>query len=145
RFRAEAEAVARLRHPNIVQIYEVGEHDGRPFLALEFIEGGTLASRLGPDLPPARQAVELVEVLARAMDFAHRNGVVHRDLKPANILLENDEARTNAQSRVARSGRSARSSSGTHQSCAVGSSERVIPKVSDFGLAKRLDDDSHRT
>jgi eukaryotic-like serine/threonine-protein kinase len=87
RFQAEAEVVARLRHPNIVQVYEVGAHDGRPFLALEFVEGGSLASRLKSTPQPPRQAAQLVETLARAVDYAHQQGVVHRDLKPANILL----------------------------------------------------------
>src|SRR5262245_38672996 len=87
RFRTEAEAVARLQHPNIVQIYEVGEHAGRPFFSLEFVDGGSLASRLDGTPLPARAAAELVEPLARAMHYAHQRGVVHRDLKPANILL----------------------------------------------------------
>jgi WD40 repeat protein/tRNA A-37 threonylcarbamoyl transferase component Bud32 len=87
RFRAEAEAVARLQHPNVVQIHEVGEHDGLPFLCLEYVDGGSLAGQLGGiPLTPAR-AAELVEVLARAMHAAHLKGVVHRDLKPHNVLL----------------------------------------------------------
>ena len=90
RFRAEADAFARLRHPNIVQIHEVGEHDGLPFLVLEYVDGGTLADRLaGIPLPP-RQAAALTEQLARAVQFAHDAGVVHRDLKPANVLLSKD-------------------------------------------------------
>jgi tetratricopeptide (TPR) repeat protein len=90
RFRAEAEAVARLQHPNIVQIYEVGEHQGLPFFALEFVEGGSLATRLNGTAWPEREAAELVEVLARAVDYAHRCHLVHRDLKPHNILLTAD-------------------------------------------------------
>jgi tRNA A-37 threonylcarbamoyl transferase component Bud32 len=90
RFRAEAEAIARLQHPNIVQIYEVGENGGRPFFALEFVEGGSLDTKLaGGPLPP-REAAGLVEVLARAVHAAHRRGIVHRDLKPANVLLTAD-------------------------------------------------------
>jgi serine/threonine protein kinase len=87
RFHAEAEAVARLHHPNIVQIYESGEHDGLPYLALEFVGGGTLKGRLEGTPQPVRPAVQLVEVLARAIHAAHARGLVHRDLKPANILL----------------------------------------------------------
>jgi WD40 repeat protein/Flp pilus assembly protein TadD len=87
RFRSEAEAVARLRHPNIVQIYEVGEAEGRPFFSLELAEGGSLAQRLDGTPFPARQAAELVETLARAMHSAHRRGIIHRDLKPANVLF----------------------------------------------------------
>src|SRR5436305_6353386 len=87
RFRTEAEAVARLQHPNIVQIYEVGEHEGHPYAALEFVEGGSLDRKLAGTPLPARQAAQLVEVLARAVQEAHDRGIVHRDLKPANVLL----------------------------------------------------------
>jgi serine/threonine protein kinase len=86
-FRTEAEAVARLQHPNIVQIHEVGDQNGLPYFALEFCAGGSLAQKLqGTPLPP-ELAARLVETLARAMQAAHRAGIVHRDLKPANILL----------------------------------------------------------
>jgi WD40 repeat protein len=106
RFRTEAEAIARLQHPNIVQIYEVGEHNGLPFMSLELCPGGSLDSRLGGTPLPPRQAAQLVETLARAMQAAHQAHVIHRDLKPANVLLAAD---------------------GT-------------PKITDFGLAKKLDD-----
>jgi WD40 repeat protein len=106
RFRTEAEAIARLQHPNIVQVYEVGEHDGQPFFSLEFCSGGSLERKLnGTPLPPG-EAARLVETLARAMHAAHEKNVIHRDLKPANVLLAED---------------------GT-------------PKITDFGLAKKLDD-----
>jgi serine/threonine-protein kinase len=98
RFRAEAEAVARLQHPNIVQVYEVGEHDGLPFFALEFCAGGSLARRLDGQPLPAAQAAELVEALARAMAAAHRAAVIHRDLKPANILLQRKSEAPNPKS-----------------------------------------------
>jgi serine/threonine-protein kinase len=111
RFRLEAEAVARVRHPNIVQIYETGEHEGAPYFALEYVEGGSLAQKAaGTPLPP-RQAAELVQTLARAMHAAHQAGIVHRDLKPANVLLTADGQ----------------------------------PKIGDFGLAKKLEEDSGRT
>jgi WD40 repeat protein len=90
RCRTEAEAAARLQHANIVQIYEVGEQDGSPYLALEFVDGGTLEGKLGGKPQPGRAAAELVETLARAMHYAHQRGVVHRDLKPANVLLTED-------------------------------------------------------
>jgi WD40 repeat protein len=111
RFRSEAEAVAQLRHPNIVQIYEVGEQDGLPYFSLEHLPGGSLAQQLNGIPWPARRAAELVEVLAGAVHAAHQQGIVHRDLKPANVLLAED---------------------GT-------------PKVTDFGLAKRLDAASGQT
>ena len=87
RFRGEAEALARLHHPNIVQVYEVGEHGGLPFFTLELVDGTTLAARLAGAPQPAREAARLVEELARAVHAAHQQGVIHRDLKPANILL----------------------------------------------------------
>src|SRR5262249_31772109 len=90
RLPVEAEAVARLQHPNIVQIHEVGESDGHPYCALEFVEGGNLARKLDGKPMPAREAAKLVETLARAMQLAHSRNVVHRDLKPANILLTID-------------------------------------------------------
>jgi hypothetical protein len=87
RFRREAEAAARLQHPNIVPIYEVGDHLGRPYFSLEFVDGGNLAHALDHNPQPARLAASLVETLARAVHAAHQCGIVHRDLKPANILL----------------------------------------------------------
>ena len=107
RFRREAEAIARLQHPNIVQIFDFGEHDGRPYLALEFVEGGSLAHQLGGTAQSARHSAEFVEELARAIHAAHQAGIVHRDLKPANVLL----------------------------------TESGVPKITDFGIAKRLDED----
>jgi WD40 repeat protein len=125
RFRAEAEAVARLQHPNIVQVYEVGEHRGLPFLSLEFCPGGSLAEQIdGTPLEPFR-AAELVAVLARAIHHAHQNGVVHRDLKPANVLLASGGPEGRPAVKTARP-------SGPPPDVA-------IPKIADFGLARRLD------
>ncbi len=90
RFRAEAEAIAQLQHPNIVAIYEIGEHDGVPFFSLEYCSGGTLERRIQQQLPDPRQAAEIVETLARAIAFAHRHQIIHRDLKPSNVLLSED-------------------------------------------------------
>jgi serine/threonine-protein kinase len=92
RFQAEAEAIARLKHPNIVQIYASGEHDGRPFFEMEYVEGGSLDRALDgtPRLP--REAARLIETVARAVGEAHRLGIVHRDLKPGNILVAADGA-----------------------------------------------------
>src|SRR5262249_44059239 len=90
RFKAEAEALARMHHPNIVQIYTVGEHDGRPFLSLEFVEGGSLARKLQGRPLPSREAADLVQDVARGVEAAHRCGVLHPDLNRANIRLTAD-------------------------------------------------------
>jgi serine/threonine protein kinase len=87
RFRHEAELIARLRHPNIVQIYDIGEVEGQMFLALEYAEGGSLRERLHGRPVEPRAAVQIIEPVARAVQHAHRQGVIHRDIKPANILL----------------------------------------------------------
>jgi WD40 repeat protein/tRNA A-37 threonylcarbamoyl transferase component Bud32 len=131
RFQAEAEAAARLQHPNIVQIYEYGEmhaEDGlsRPYVALEYVDGTSLAARLDGTPLAERVAAELIETLARAMHYAHEQGIVHRDLKPANILLAKSELRKPA---------SAHDATSDWTSPATG----LVPKVADFGLAKRLD------
>jgi putative methionine-R-sulfoxide reductase with GAF domain len=89
RFRTEAETVARLQHPHIVQVYEIGDHEGRPFMALEFVDA-SLAKSLCGTPRPARQAAQWLETLARAVQYAHQQGIVHRDLKPANVLLSRD-------------------------------------------------------
>jgi len=120
RFRAEAEAAARMQHPNIVQIYEIGEWDGRPYFSLEYVKGGSLAAQLDGEPWDNREAAALVEILAETMDYAHERGIVHRDLKPANILLVPSEGR--------------RSSPGTPIA-----GRSFEPKIADFGLAKRLE------
>ncbi len=136
RFRAEAEAVAKLLHSNIVQIYETGEYEGRPYFSLEFVEGGSLDKRIGETPTSPRAAAQIVETLARTMEVAHQHGIVHRDLKPANILL----AKLDSQSSLARK-RETDSSSlpADHWS------RTTVPKISDFGLAKRVDEDSSQT
>ena len=90
RFSREAEVVAKLRHPNIVQVHDVGDLDGRPYFTMEFVEGGSLAELIAGTPRPARQAAELMATLADAMEAAHRGGIVHRDLKPSNVLLTAD-------------------------------------------------------
>ena len=111
RFLVEAEAVARLRHPNIIQIYDIGEADGLPFVALELLDGGGLDGRLAGNPQPPREAAELMVTLARAVHVAHQAGIVHRDLKPTNVLYSSDG----------------------------------VPKITDFGLAKRIDSDAEHT
>ena len=147
RFRNEAEAVARLRHPNIVQIYEVGEAEGRPFLALEFVEGETLARQLGGRPQPGREAAAFVEALARAIHHAHQAGIVHRDLKPANILLAErgpkNEGRgtTKREEGKEREGvePSPHSSLLTPHSSLLTRLSNWTPRIVDFGLAKLMD------
>lgn len=125
RFRTEAEASARLQHPNIVQVFEVGEHEGRPFFSMEFCGAGSLAARLkGTPLAPL-DAARIVETLARAMNYAHRQGVIHRDLKPANVLLTDESGRT---------------TDGTANGAGASVHPSLVPKITDFGLAKKLDE-----
>jgi serine/threonine protein kinase len=128
RFQKEAEAVARLQHPNIVQIYEVGQQNGLPYFSLEFVNAGSLAQFLGGLPQPPRVAAELVLQLAVAMHYAHKRGIVHRDLKPANILLHLDE------SRISRDGQSA-------DTAVFRELPSYVPKISDFGLAKHVGGD----
>ncbi|MFO1063413.1 MAG: serine/threonine-protein kinase [Pirellulales bacterium] len=91
RFLAEAQATARLDHPGIVPVYEVGEFDGSPFFSMQFVNGCTLADRLTAGPLPQREAARIIATVARAIDYAHREGILHRDLKPSNILLDGEE------------------------------------------------------
>ena len=113
RFLVEAEAVAQLQHPDIVRVYEFGEHAGRPYLAMEYVAGGTLADRLaaGPPLAPPARVAGLVARLADAVAAAHQKGIIHRDLKPGNVLLAAPEQ-------------------------AAGADPDPVPKVTDFGIAR---------
>jgi WD40 repeat protein/serine/threonine protein kinase len=127
RFRAEAEAIARLQHPNVVQVYDVGEANGLPYLSLELC-AGSLADRLDGTPWPPKPAAELVETLARAVHAAHKAGVLHRDIKPANVLI--------AGSRQQAAG------SEENSSALLPTAGCLLPadvKITDFGLAKRLD------
>src|SRR5262249_3054856 len=139
RFRAEAEAVGRLQHPNIVQLYEYGEVAGRPYFSLEFVGGGSLADQLDGRPRPADRSAGLVETLARAMHYAHQQGVIHRDLKPANVLLlptDGDETTCDDDASKPRPV----SSSSLYF---LGPLSSATPKIADFGLAKRLDGSGH--
>jgi WD40 repeat protein/serine/threonine protein kinase len=142
RFRHEAEAAARLQHPNIVQVYEVGACDGRPFLSLEYVDGGSLAQHLHGTPLPAREAAALVETLARAVQHAHDQGIVHRDLKPANILLTGARDKGRGAREEAHELAMPAPSSHSSPSLLAPRPSPLHPKITDFGLAKRLDSTS---
>ena len=125
RFRTEAEAAARLKHPNIVTVYDMGTAGGQAYLCMEYVAGQTLAQRVAADGPfPPREAARLVAVIARAVQHAHDLGILHRDLKPSNVLLSGG----GVVSGECRSGTTHHSPLTTHQ-----------PKITDFGLAKKID------
>jgi WD40 repeat protein/serine/threonine protein kinase len=140
RFRTEAEAVARLQHPNIVQIYEVGETNGCPYCALEYVDGGSLAEHTAGIPQPAEASATLVEVLAQAVQAAHQAGIIHRDLKPANVLLQSGTTKkTNHpnQDKTKEGSSSPTAFSVSSDSCDSSDSWlRRLPKITDFGLAK---------
>jgi serine/threonine protein kinase len=133
RFRSETEIVARLQHPNIVPIFEVGEQDGRAYFTMEHVGGGSLAQKLAAAPLAPRAAAELVEALARAVHFAHERGFIHRDLKPSNVLLQRSEVR--GQRSEVRS----QKSEGAACSDLRPLTSDLWPKIADFGLAKQLD------
>jgi len=156
RFRIEAETIARLQHPNIVQLFEVREQKGEAFLALELIEGASLNRNI--EAPwPAPQAARLLETLARAIHYAHEQGIVHRDLKPANILLNRvsgNVVSSGVVSTVHKAGETmarqegptvhrlpflARQPGSTHMPAQLAAYQ---PKITDFGLAKLMSADS---
>jgi serine/threonine-protein kinase len=91
RFRGEAQAAAGLAHPNIVPVFQVGEHDGQAFFSMKYVPGRTLANRTANGPLPPRRAAEYLAAIARAVEHAHRHGILHRDLKPSNILIDADD------------------------------------------------------
>jgi WD40 repeat protein/serine/threonine protein kinase len=139
RFRLEAETIAKLKHRGIVQIYEVGENDGRPYFALELMEGGDLYDFTERKPQPPRVAAVLCERLAQTIHYAHQQGIVHRDLKPGNVLLDSptEIASENTQ----------QSTQSLANAPKPDSVERLVPmpKVTDFGIAKQLDSVSQLT
>jgi serine/threonine protein kinase len=124
RFLKEAEAAARLHHPHIVHIHDLGQLDGLPYFTMELVPDGTLAQKLAGMPQPARAAARLVELLAQAVHTAHQARVIHRDLKPSNILLKEEGGRTKAESRP------------SADSSFLLPLSAFVPKITDFGLAK---------
>jgi serine/threonine protein kinase/tetratricopeptide (TPR) repeat protein len=164
RFCTEAQILANLKHPNIVSILEIGEHEGRLYMALEFAEGGNLAQLLARQRPTAAESAQLIEQLARAMHHVHEKGVLHRDLKPANVLLHKSSSPPSTEDRLPDAetqcvqpatdklpclNPDAPSSSVTisasSQPPVRGSSDfrvgGLVPKIADFGLGKRSNHD----
>jgi serine/threonine-protein kinase len=130
RFKTEADSAARLQHPNIVTVHEVGTYDGHAYICMEYVGGQTLAQKVAADGPfPPREAARLAAVIARAVQHAHAQGILHRDLKPSNVLLAGVRSQESGISQK----QSAATSSLTPDSCPL------TPKVTDFGLAKKLD------
>jgi WD40 repeat protein/serine/threonine protein kinase len=143
RFRREAISLARLQHPNIVAVFEVGEHKGRPFYSMDYCPAGSLDTHLnGMPLPP-RQAATLLETLAHAVQVAHQSGIVHRDLKPGNVLLQSraTTAQRHRELNQAEPGMSLveLSSSLAIPQLGISAFANLVPKLADFGLAKNLD------
>ncbi len=137
RFRSEIEAAARLKHPHIVQIYEVGEHAGRPYCVLEYVAGGTLQHALAGQPQQAETAARLIQQLADAAQHAHEQGIVHRDLKPANVLVESRCEETGNR-------RQETGSSLTLSPVPCALSPGSL-KIADFGLARHLASDHQQT
>src|SRR5262249_7863439 len=134
RLRAEAGAVARVQHPHIVQIFEIGETAGGPFIALEYVEHGSLAQHLDGTPQPALAAAQFAAIMSRAVHAAHQRGIVHRDLKPANVLLQPIRQ---GDTETRRPGENPATSVSP---CLPFALSELAPKIADFGLAKCLDD-----
>jgi serine/threonine protein kinase len=150
RFRGEARAEARLQHPNIVQVHAVGEHEGFPYLSLEYMDGGSLGQKIARQPQPPRQAAQIVYLLSRAMAYAHQHGIIHRDLKPANVLLQNrvtthNTNNTNQKTKEKQSKSASSRSLSSHSSDSCNSWFDAVPKIADFGLAKFLEEESGHT
>jgi WD40 repeat protein len=150
RFLTEARAAARLQHPNIVGVFEVGEHDGQPYCVLEYVAGGTLRARLAQAPLTPHEAAGLIRTLALAIHHAHSHGIIHRDLKPANILLQKEEETTKYTKEEKQGEQKAGQEAGQANALSSFRVFRVfrgslLPKITDFGLARRIDEDSGQT
>ncbi len=108
RFHSEAEAAAQLDHPNIVPIFEVGEHQGQHYFSMGYVDGGSLASQLNDGPLPPKKAAEIVATVAEAVEYAHRQGVIHRDIKPSNVLVDSSGRPAGDRLRAGQAGRGTR-------------------------------------
>jgi WD40 repeat protein/serine/threonine protein kinase len=142
RFLREARAVSSLQHPNICSIYEVGEYEGRLFLAIEHVEDGNLAQKLAGVPHPPRIAAQLLETLARAMHHVHESGIVHRDLKPANVMMRAAGGDTSHEDSFLTPHRVPQRPSGPDANRCL---TEFRPLITDFGLAKSLANDTTQT
>ena len=140
RFTSEAKLAASLQHPNIVQIYAIGEQDGYAFMAMEYVAGGSLHQYLKSHSPSPREAAELLEPIARAMQHAHSRGIIHRDLKPGNILIGEAELVTSDSKPHSNSAKPL-----SKAQLELENGKSIIPKITDFGLAKNLNQSMHLT
>src|SRR5690348_6333788 len=91
RFRREAQAIAHMRHPNVLNVFDFGEFEGTPYMIVEYVPGGSLASRLNRGALDTRSALAYLRGIGEALDYAHKHGIVHRDVKPANVLMGPDD------------------------------------------------------
>ena len=142
RFQIEAETLAGLQHPNIVQLYEVGEHDHCPYLAMEYLDGVSLDRHLAGKPQPFESSASLIETLARAVHCAHLRGIIHRDLKPGNIILGSEFGVRSSDFRASGVVPAVTSSGVTRARLPTPHAEVHTPKLLDFGLAKRLEGES---
>jgi serine/threonine-protein kinase len=136
RFQTEAEAAAKLDHPNIVPIYEIGEANGQHFFSMGFVEGRSLAERLREGPLGNRAAAEMILAVAQAVQYAHEAGVVHRDLKPGNVLLKPLRTATSPDAALHDTARGTKSTTLGVASSAAAPALGAIPMLTDFGLAK---------
>jgi serine/threonine protein kinase/Tfp pilus assembly protein PilF len=144
RFKLEAETAARVRHTNVVQVYDSGTWNNLPYLVLEWVDGGTLSTYLKHNQQSPRAAARLISVLARALHATHCSGIVHRDLKPGNILVARTDSNAPTQTRTNITG--ATHAHGIGVTLAIdGRPIGLVPKVTDFGLAKEMTSDTHLT
>lgn len=146
RFEEEAKAIGRLKHPNLVQIYDVFEHRGDRYLVLEYVEGGTLADKLKNETLPINTAASLIMNVAKAIGFSHQKGILHRDLKPANLLLTNTDPQPSFDGVVHDNTTLGEiRAAGTESNSSIPNKSLPEIKVTDFGLARQIEEPKNWT